>query len=203
MRALGLIEIMGLATAFTALDTMLKTANLNYLGCKKKLGNGLVTVIVEGDPSSINYALSNAKTIIDNENKIITADSILNPHQEILDLLDKTESDNKNPDNNNLNKKLNYNNLNNSKDHKALGLIEIYGFVATLIAADTALKAADIHILKMDKTKGNRSNTPGLIMFLQFTGTVADVKLGIETAGKRASDITGVISSSVIADPVI
>lgn len=187
MGSLGLIEVKGLAAGFSALDTMLKTVDIRYLTSEKNLGDGLVTIIIEGNTSAVEVALSTGKKTAASIGNILTVVSILNPHQDTLALLKE------HPQTDGL--------INNISDSRAIGLIEIYGFAAALLATDAALKAADISIIGLDKTKSIRPDTPGLIMFLKLWGTVDAVKTAVEVARNTISNITGVISSSVIAKP--
>ncbi|MFW5991933.1 MAG: BMC domain-containing protein [Halanaerobiaceae bacterium] len=89
----------------------------------------------------------------------------------------------------------------NSK-YNAVDLIEIYGYAAALIGADTALKTADVRLLALDKTRG-KPHTPGLIMFLKLGGRVDDVRTAVEAALEKITPLTGSTSSSVIAHPDI
>ncbi len=56
MSALGMVETRGLAAAVEALDAMLKTADVRYAG-QKRVGGGLVSVVVEGDVASVKSAV--------------------------------------------------------------------------------------------------------------------------------------------------
>ena len=56
MKALGIIETRGLACAIDALDAMLKTASVSYLG-QKRVGSGLVSMMVEGDVAAVKAAV--------------------------------------------------------------------------------------------------------------------------------------------------
>lgn len=73
----------------------------------------------------------------------------------------------------------------------ALGLIETRGFTGAIIAADTALKAANIRLIKAEVIKG------GLVT-VQLTGDVGAIKVAVE-AGSDAVKPRGVfIASHVI-----
>ena len=54
--ALGRIETRGLTAAVEALDAMLKTADVQYAG-QKRVGSGLVTVLVAGDVAAVKAAV--------------------------------------------------------------------------------------------------------------------------------------------------
>ncbi|MBY0014145.1 BMC domain-containing protein [Paenibacillus typhae] len=56
MQAIGLIETRGLTPALEALDAMCKAANVRMAGFKR-VGSGLITVIVEGDVAAVTAAV--------------------------------------------------------------------------------------------------------------------------------------------------
>ena len=56
MKALGILETKGLVCVVEALDAMLKTADVSYAG-QKRVGSGLVTVLVEGDVAAVKAAV--------------------------------------------------------------------------------------------------------------------------------------------------
>jgi ethanolamine utilization protein EutM len=56
MKALGMVETRGLVGVVEALDAMLKTAEVTYAG-QKRVGSGLVTVLVEGDVAAVKAAV--------------------------------------------------------------------------------------------------------------------------------------------------
>ena len=56
MKALGILETRGLVCLVEALDAMLKTADVSYAG-QKRVGSGLVAVMVEGDVAAVKAAV--------------------------------------------------------------------------------------------------------------------------------------------------
>jgi microcompartment protein CcmL/EutN len=55
--SLGIVEVIGLTTAITAADAMVKAANVQLVGYEITNGMGLVTVTVSGDVSSAQAAV--------------------------------------------------------------------------------------------------------------------------------------------------
>lgn len=189
-KSFGLLEVKGLSAAYYALDSMLKSANVDYVRDEKKLGAGLVTIIIEGSISAVKTAVDCGKKEASNINKVLTAASLDNPHHEIISFIYKNKT----------NKKQTNEIEKNNKQNLALGLIEIYGFAAALLAADSALKTSNVSLLGLDKTKG-KAHTPGLIMFLKIGGKVDSVKLAVKAALQTVSPLTGTISHSIISQP--
>ena len=56
MKSLGFIEIPSVAAAVDALDTMCKTADVEFVTWERKMGGRLVTVIVQGEVAAVSQA---------------------------------------------------------------------------------------------------------------------------------------------------
>ena len=77
---------------------------------------------------------------------------------------------------------------------KALGLIETRGMVGAIVAADIALKTAQVELISKEYTKG------GLVC-IEFEGDVAAVKASVEAAVTALKDMGIYIGSHVIPRP--
>ena len=77
---------------------------------------------------------------------------------------------------------------------KALGLIETRGMVGAIVAADIALKTAQVELINKEYTKG------GLVC-IEFEGDVAAVKASVEAAVMAIKDRGVLIASHVIPRP--
>ena len=86
MKALGLIELPNCTDAIQALDVMLKTADVKVLTWEKKLGGRLVTIIVQGEVSSVTEAVEAAKHRA--VGRIVASAVIANPHEETMKLVE-------------------------------------------------------------------------------------------------------------------
>ncbi|WP_255993419.1 BMC domain-containing protein [Clostridium perfringens] len=74
---------------------------------------------------------------------------------------------------------------------KALGLIEFIGYVPAICAADTALKAASVDLIGIEKVTGG-------IVTVKITGDVDAVQAAVESAENYASRIGSLRSVHVI-----
>jgi len=54
--AWGMVETKGLVAMIEAADAMVKAANVSIVGWEKKIGAGLVTVIVQGEVAAVKAA---------------------------------------------------------------------------------------------------------------------------------------------------
>lgn len=70
---------------------------------------------------------------------------------------------------------------------ESLGLIEVNGYLAAIEAADSALKAANVSLISIEKVKA-------AICTVEITGEVGAVKAAVE-AGARAADSLGLLRS--------
>jgi microcompartment protein CcmL/EutN len=86
--AVGLIETQGFTAAFEAIDTALKTANVEVLA-REKLGGGYITIIIKGDVSAVRAAIDAGKSHVEGLGKLIAAHVIASPSQGVLSLLPK------------------------------------------------------------------------------------------------------------------
>ena len=77
---------------------------------------------------------------------------------------------------------------------KALGLIETKGLVGAIVAADIALKTAQVELINKEYTKG------GLVC-IEFEGDVAAVKASVEAAVTAIKDMGIYVGSHVIPRP--
>ena len=79
--------------------------------------------------------------------------------------------------------------------NSSLGLIEVNGYGTAISAADEALKAAAVKILRLEPTIG-AAGSLGVTLFI--SGDVAAVKAAIEAAQNKAEKLNTVSSVKVI-----
>ncbi len=86
---------------------------------------------------------------------------------------------------------------------EAVGIIEMFGFVAAIKAADAAAKAADVRVVAIDSNKPNNAESVEvpLIMCVKVQGSVSAVEAAVEAAAKAAEECTGLIQKHIIARP--
>lgn len=86
---------------------------------------------------------------------------------------------------------------------EAIGIVEMFGYVCAIKAADAAAKAADVKIIAIDSNKPANAETVEvpLIMCIKMQGSVSAVEAGVEAAAKAAEECTGLIQKHIIARP--
>jgi microcompartment protein CcmL/EutN len=85
MKSLGFIEIPSVTAAIEALDTMCKTADVEFVTWERKLGGRLVTIIIQGDVSAVTEAIECAAK---NAMKPCVYAVIPNPHEETIKMVE-------------------------------------------------------------------------------------------------------------------
>ena len=84
MKSLGFIEIPSVTAAIDALDTMCKTADVEFVTWERKLGGRLVTIIVQGNVAAVTEAV---ETAAKNSLKPCVHAVIANPHDETMKMV--------------------------------------------------------------------------------------------------------------------
>lgn len=84
--ALGLIEVIGMATAVTALDAACKNAEVALVGCEKVIGAGKaisVTIEIAGGVAAVRSAVDAGVEAANKVGKVLSAHVIPRPHEEL------------------------------------------------------------------------------------------------------------------------
>jgi len=87
MKALGLIETIGLVTAFEAADAALKAANVKLLGYENTKGGGRITIKFVGDVGAVKAAVAAGIAAALRIGRVESSLVIARPHQEIEGLI--------------------------------------------------------------------------------------------------------------------
>lgn len=87
--------------------------------------------------------------------------------------------------------------------NQAVGILEVYGLVCAIMAADAGCKAGNVTIENFDKNKPANAETlpvPNLIT-VKFRGSIADVEAAMEAGIAMAKQVAGVVQHHIIANP--
>jgi microcompartment protein CcmL/EutN len=84
--AVGLIETQGFTAVFEAIDTAVKTANVEVLA-REKLGGGYITVVIKGDVAAVRSAVEAGSAKVAALGRLVAAHVIPSPSQAVLSLL--------------------------------------------------------------------------------------------------------------------
>jgi ethanolamine utilization protein EutM len=86
MQALGFIETKGFVAAVEAADSALKAANVSLIG-QKRVGSGLVAVILTGDVAAVKAAIEAGTESASAIGKVVAAQVIASPHADMSGII--------------------------------------------------------------------------------------------------------------------
>lgn len=87
--AIGMIETKGLVASIEAIDAMLKTAKVSYVGTSK-VGSGYVSVVVKGDVAACKAAVDAGAAAAGRIGEVVSVHVIPRPHGDVGEVLPKT-----------------------------------------------------------------------------------------------------------------
>ena len=168
LRAVGMIELNSIAKGVEAADAMLKTADVELV-IAQPICAGKYMVMVSGDVGAIEDATDAGKDAAGEF--LVDSFVIPNVHRSVFPALTAT-----------------------TRIHSidALGVIETFSVAACIMAADAAVKDADVDIIEIRCATGLGGKS-----FLYLTGDVSSVNSAVE-AGIDALQGSGLVLSHVV-----
>ena len=168
LKAIGMIELNSIAKGVEAGDEMLKTADVDLI-MAQPICAGKYMVLVSGDVDSVERAREVGKEV---SGEFLVDDFVIpNVHSSVFPALTATTR---------------------IHDIDSLGVIETFSVASSIMAADAAVKAADVDIIEIRCATGLGGKS-----FLYLTGDVASMNSAVQ-AGIDILQNTGLILSYVI-----
>ncbi len=152
-RSVGLVELNSVAKGIVCADVMLKAAAVDLVMARSACP-GRYLVMIAGDVGSVNNSVDVGKNIADEF--FVDSFIIPNVHQAVFPALSCTTQ---------------------VREIRALGIIETYSVASSIIAADTAAKAADVDLIEIRCATGLAGKS-----FVTMTGDVDSVKAAVDAA---------------------
>lgn len=172
MKAIGLVEVKNVAKGIKVTDEMLKSAGV-FLIQSGSVCPGKFVTIVGGSLSSIQAAVDRAASVA--EDALIDKFVIGRLGEKVFEAMCGTA---------------------NTKERKALGIVETFTAASAILAADAAVKAANVSLIEVRVARGMAGKC-----FVTMTGEVADVKAATDAGAKIAAKDGVLIGTEVIANP--
>ncbi len=151
-QAICLIELNSIAKGIEVADYMVKAAQVEIIRCST-ICPGKYVIIVSGSTSDVKIALKEGEE--KSAHYLVDSLIISNIHEQLIPALTIT---------------------NDVQENSAVGVIEFYSVASAIVAADTAIKAANITLIEV--RMGFAIGGKGLVT---LCGEVADVKAAIAT----------------------
>lgn len=171
-RALGIVELENIVQGILAADTMAKASNVELIEATS-VCPGKYLVIVSGDVGAVNNAVKSAK--VASVGAMIDDLIIPNVHEAVFPAITGTTD---------------------IKEIKALGVIETFSAASAIIAADTAVKAANISLIEIRLARGMGGKA-----LVTLTGDVGAVKSAVDSGSKTALEKGLLLDNLVISAP--
>lgn len=182
-QALGMLETVGMVPAIEACDKMLKAADVTLISYEN-VGSTLVTLFIKGDVAAVEAAIKAGVEAASAIGKVTASEVIPRPIRPIGDVVSIYDVD------------VQYEMDENQRySSNALGLVETFGIIYCIKAADAMCKAADVELVGFENTAS------GYISAI-VEGDVGACKTAVE-AGVKAVEAANnqPYSSVVIASP--
>lgn len=172
MKAIGLVEVKNVAKGIRVTDEMLKSAGV-FLIQSGSVCPGKFVTIVGGSLSSIQAAVDRAALVA--EDALIDKFVIGRLGEKVFEAICGTA---------------------NVTERKALGIVETFTAASAILAADAAVKAANVSLIEVRVARGMAGKC-----FVTMTGEVSDVKAAVDAGTKIAAKDGVLIGTEVIANP--
>lgn len=176
--ALGLVETLGMVPAIYGADAMLKAADVQLISYEN-VGSTLVTIMVKGDVAAVKSSVDAGAAAASSVGKLTASNVMPRPIRAVGDIVSvHAVSDGPAP-----------------RRLQSLGMIETFGIVYVLEAADAMVKAANVELI------GYENVASGYISVL-VQGDVAACQSAVAAGVQAVADLgANVYSSAVIPTP--
>lgn len=172
MPSIGMVEFNSIARGIEAADFMLKAAQVDLVTCST-VCPGKYLVLVSGDVAAVQ---SSVQVGIVRGSEFVVDDFILpSVHSSVFPAINCTSG---------------------VAALQALGIIETFSVAAAIVAADAAVKAAEVELIEVRTGMGIGGKS-----FVTLTGDVAAVKAAAEAGSATARQKGLLVAQAVIPSP--
>ena len=168
MEALGMIELNSIPVGVQAADAMLKAASVSLIGAQTVCA-GKYIAMVSGDVTAVRASVEAGKEIA--AEKLVDSIVIPNISPQVLTAIAACSE---------------------VANVGAVGIIETFSLAAAVIAADAAVKAADIELVEVRLGRGLGGKS-----FIVLTGDVAAANAAVDVAS-HMEEVEGLIAQCVV-----
>ena len=172
IKTIGMLELNSIAKGFEVADTVVKGGEVELL-MARAICQGKFLILVTGNVGAVKYAIESGE--INSGQYLVDQLLLPNVHEQVLYAINGTTNTNKIRD---------------------IGVMEFFSIAASIVAADAAVKSANVDLLEVRLGIGIGGKA-----FVTLTGEVSSVKNAIK-AGTQASISKGMlVNKTVISGP--
>ena len=167
--AIGMVELSSIARGIETCDYMVKAAQVDLLRAST-VCPGKYMIIIGGDTGDVRASMSVG--LAQGAEMVVDTLMLPNAHTQLIPAISLT---------------------NPVPTHGAVGVLEFYSIASAIVAADVAVKAADVTLIEV--RTGHAIGGKG---FVTLTGDVGAVRAAVEAASRQCELLVG---TSVIPRP--
>lgn len=172
MITIGFLELNSIAKGIEAADAMCKAARVTLIEARPSCP-GKYHILITGEVSAVQSSLKAGR--LTGSGFVIDELVIPRVHQEVIDAINMSTM----PEN-----------------PGSIGILEFFSVTGSIVAADAAVKSANVHIIELRLGSGIGGKS-----FVILTGDVSAIKTAVENGAKTASDSGLLVNQAVIAHP--
>ncbi len=174
INSIGLIEVSSVAVGFGVEDTMLKAGSVQLL-LARTICSGKFLIVIAGDVTSVQAALMAGATAAGAA--LIERRQIARVHPSVLAAISQAVDV-------------------DQSQLRSIGVVETFSAASIIEAADTAVKAANVELLRV-----HLAMALGGKGFLLMAGDISSVQAGVEAASRAVAEDGMLVGRGVIAAP--
>ncbi len=171
-KAIGLVEFVSIARGIEATDEMVKVAEIDLL-LSRTVCSGKYITMIGGDVSNVERAIEVGLEIAGET--LVDQFILPNVHPSVIPSITATTP---------------------VDDLRSLGVIETFSIAASVVAADTAVKAASVDLVEIRAAIGLGGKS-----FVILNGDVADIRTAVDRGVEKARADGTLVYSIVIPAP--
>lgn len=172
LTAIGMVELTSIAKGFQAADEMIKAADVELLSATA-VCPGKYFVIIHGNVAAVESAIKAGKAIAGEY--LVDEFVLANVHPAVFPAITATTQ---------------------LTEIRALGILESFSIATMIVAADSALKAANVDAIELRLGSGLGGKS-----YFTMTGDVSAVQAAVEAGAKGAIEKGLLVEKVVIPSP--
>lgn len=172
IRTIGMIELNSIARGIQVADEMLKAAEVNLIFAKS-VCPGKYVILITGNVGAVETAINHGVAL--GENYVVNKLLLPNVHPQVIPAINASG---------------------NVEKLKDLGVLEFFSIAAAIVAADAAVKSANIELIEIRLGVGIGGKA-----FVTFTGEISSVNNAVAVGANTALESGMLVNKAVISGP--
>ncbi len=170
--AIALVELRSIARGMKTCDEMMKIAPVQLLDART-LCPGKYMILIAGSESPVDESYRKGLDVAD---ELIVDELFLpNAHEQLIPAMEVCAT---------------------PPDVDALAAFETFTVASTILGADAAVKAANVHLIEMRLANGLGGKS-----FFTMTGELSEIEAAVDAAKSAVQDVSNMVAVEIMARP--